>query len=50
MALFGGFETGGTMWCAVVGSGPDDVRDSIEYPIGAPEETIKRAISFLADP
>lgn len=48
MTLFGGLETGGTTWCALVGTGPDDVRDSIEFPIGAAGETIDRAIAFFA--
>lgn len=49
MSLFGGLETGGTTWCAIVGTGPDDIRASVEFPIGDPEPTIDRAISFFAD-
>ena len=49
MALYGGLETGGTTWCAIVGTGPDDVHDSVEFPIGEPAATIKRAIAFFAD-
>ncbi|MEO6714116.1 MAG: ROK family protein [Mycobacteriales bacterium] len=48
MTLYGGLETGGTTWCAIVGTGPDDVRDSIEFPIGEPGPTIERAIAFFA--
>jgi fructokinase len=48
MDLYGGLETGGTTWCAVVGTGPDDVRDTAEWPIGVPDETIGRAIDFFS--
>jgi fructokinase len=48
MKLFGGLETGGTTWCAVVGTGPDDIRDALEFPIGQPEPTIDHAIAFFA--
>ncbi|MDQ1709682.1 MAG: fructokinase, partial [Frankiaceae bacterium] len=48
MTLYGGLETGGTTWCAIVGTGPDDIRDSVEFPIGAPAATIDRAIEFFA--
>ena len=48
MTLFGGLETGGTTWVAIVGTGPDDVRDSVEFPIGEPGPTIERAIAFFA--
>lgn len=47
-AIFGGLETGGTTWVAIVGTGPDDVRDSVEFSIGAPGPTIERAIAFFA--
>jgi len=46
--VFGGLETGGTTWCAIVGSGPGDVRNSVEFAIGDPSETIERAIAFFA--
>jgi fructokinase len=44
---FGGIEAGGTKWVCAVGTGPDDVRDSIVFPTGSPEETIARAADFL---
>ncbi|MBV8064626.1 MAG: ROK family protein [Actinobacteria bacterium] len=44
---FGGIEAGGTKWVCAVGTGPDDVRDSVVFPTGAPEETIARATEFL---
>lgn len=46
--LFGGLETGGTTWCAVVGTGPGDVRDSIEFATEDPGATIDKAIAFFA--
>jgi fructokinase len=45
--MFGGIEAGGTKWVCAVGSGPDDVVDSIVFPTGAPAETIARATDFL---
>jgi fructokinase len=45
--IFGGIEAGGTKWVCAVGSGPDDVVDSIVFPTGAPAETIARATDFL---
>jgi fructokinase len=45
--IFGGIEAGGTKWVCAVGSGPDDVVDSIVFPTGAPVETIARATDFL---
>ena len=48
MELYGGLETGGTTWRAVVGTGPHDIREVLDYPIGEPEETIGRAVDFFA--
>jgi len=45
--IVGGVEAGGTKWVCAVGSGPDDVVDSVVFPTGAPEETIARAVEFL---
>ncbi|HLX20445.1 MAG TPA: ROK family protein [Gaiellaceae bacterium] len=47
MTAFGGIEAGGTKWVCAVGTGPDDIRDSIVFPTGAPGETIARATDFL---
>jgi fructokinase len=45
--LFGGIEAGGTKWVCAVGTGPDDIRESIVFPTGRPSETIARAAAFL---
>jgi fructokinase len=44
---YGGIEAGGTKWVCAVGTGPRDVRASVVFPTGGPEETIGRAIDFL---
>jgi fructokinase len=46
--IYGGIEAGGTKWVCVIGSGPDDVRESVTFPTGEPEETIARAAEFFA--
>jgi fructokinase len=46
--IFGGIEAGGTKWVCAVGTGPDDIRSSIVFPTGEPQETIARATGFLA--
>ncbi len=43
----GGIEAGGTKWVCAVGTGPDDVRDSVVFATGAPGETIRQAVEFL---
>jgi len=48
LSLFGGIEAGGTKWVCAVGTGPDDVVDSVVFPTGEPGETIARATEFLA--
>jgi fructokinase len=45
--LYGGVETGGT-WCVcALGTGPDDVRECVEFPTTTPEETLERIVSFF---
>jgi fructokinase len=46
--IFGGIEAGGTKWVCAIGSGPDEILESVVFPTGAPEETIARATEFLA--
>jgi fructokinase len=46
--IFGGIEAGGTKWVCAIGSGPDDIRDTIVFPTTAPEETIACAAAFLS--
>jgi len=46
--IYGGIEAGGTKWVCAIGSGPDDVQDSVIFPTTQPEETIARAAEFFA--
>jgi fructokinase len=46
--LCGGVEAGGTKWVCAIGTGPDDVRDSVTIPTTTPEETIADAAGFFA--
>jgi fructokinase len=43
----GGVETGGTKVVCAIGTGPDDVRSTAEFPTGAPEGTLALAAAFL---
>ena len=43
----GGIEAGGTKWVCAVGTGPNDVRDSVVFATGEPGETLLRALEFL---
>lgn len=45
--LMGGIEAGGTKFVCAVGTGPDDIRDSVRFPTTTPEETISQAIAFF---
>ena len=45
--LIGGIEAGGTKFVCAVGTGPDDIRDSVRFPTTTPEETIGQAIAFF---
>jgi fructokinase len=45
--IFGGIEAGGTKWVCAIGSGPDEILDSVVFPTGSPEDTIARATRFL---
>src|SRR5579862_3105578 len=44
---FGGIEAGGTKWVCAIGTGPDDIHDSIVFPTSEPKATITRALAFL---
>jgi fructokinase len=46
--LYGGIEAGGSKWVCAVGNGPDDIREATTFPTTAPDETIARAVEFLA--
>ncbi len=45
--LFGGIEAGGTKFICAVGSGPDDLRATTQFPTTSPAETIGRASAFF---
>lgn len=45
--ILGGIEAGGTKWVCAIGSGPDDIRDTLVFTTGQPDETISRATAFL---
>lgn len=47
MTVYGGIEAGGTKWVCAVGTGPEDVADSVRFPTTTPAETIGRAIAFF---
>jgi fructokinase len=49
MPLYGGIEAGGTKFICAVGSGPDDLRASVQFPTTTPDETIARAIAFFEE-
>jgi fructokinase len=44
---FGGIEAGGTKWVCAIGSGPDDVQETVTFPTTDPAETIARAADFF---
>src|SRR6516225_987455 len=45
--LYGGVETGGT-WCVcALGTGPDDISASEQFPTTSPSETLDRIIAFF---
>ena len=46
--IYGGIEAGGTKWVCAIGSGPDDLRQTVTFPTTQPEETIGRAVDFFA--
>lgn len=46
--LIAGVELGGTKCLAILASGPDDIRDTVRLPTGAPAETLPALASVLA--
>ena len=47
MPLWGGVETGGTKTVCAVGTGPDDLLETIRIPTTTPDETIGRIVQFF---
>jgi fructokinase len=45
--IYGGIEAGGTKWVCAVGTGPDDLQQTVTFPTTHPEETIARAADFF---
>ena len=49
--LCGGVETGGTWTVCALATGPDDVREVVEFSTGsAPDETLARVVEFFRGP
>jgi fructokinase len=48
VTVLGGIEAGGTKWVCAVGSGPDDIRDTLVLPTTTPDETIGGVTEFFA--
>lgn len=47
MTLIGGIEAGGTKFVCAVGTGPQDIHDSVRFATTTPAETIAQAIAFF---
>ncbi len=45
--LFGGLEAGGTKFVCVVGTGPDDIVDTLRIEVGDPDDTLAAALGFF---
>jgi fructokinase len=45
---YGGIEAGGTKWVCGIGSGPDDLAQTVSFPTTTPDETIGRVAGFFA--
>jgi fructokinase len=47
--LYGGVEAGGTKFICAVGSGPNDIQASTQFPTTTPQETLERVINFFEE-
>ncbi len=47
--IYAGIEGGGTKFVCAVGTGPDDLRATTEFPTTTSQETLARAIAFLRE-
>lgn len=45
--MYGAVEAGGTKFVCAVGTGPDDLRERVQFPTTTPEETLQRVIAFF---
>jgi fructokinase len=45
--LYGGIEAGGTKFVCAIGTGPDNIISSTQFPTTTPEETLGKAIGFF---
>jgi fructokinase len=45
--LFGGIEAGGTKFVCAIASGPNDIRDSMDFPTTTPQETLNKVVDFF---
>jgi len=46
--IYGGIEAGGTKWVCAIGTGPDDLQQTITFPTTDPDETIAHAADFFS--
>jgi len=45
--LYGGIEGGGTKFICAIGTGPEDIRERVQFPTTTPAETIGKARDFF---
>ena len=45
--MFGGVEAGGTKFVCVIGTGPDEILDTVRLEVTSPTETLESAIGFF---
>lgn len=45
--MYGGIEAGGTKFVCALGTSPDDVRASVQFPTTRPDETLRRVVAFF---
>lgn len=45
--MFGGVEAGGTKFVCVIGSGPEDIVETLRIDVGAPGETLEATLAFF---
>lgn len=45
--LYGGIEAGGTKFVCAIGSGPEDIREEVQFPTTTPTETLAQVLEYL---